>query len=131
MIQPGISHAVMVFNRSDETLSYNRPNFPRRSANAMCRRPVAGGKNFPRHNKGSGIRTKILEEIAETVECKEAPSGDLVEAKANDAKEDCENDEAADLDRFATESVYCCDRDPISWNKTGSTENEIAGSVVV
>lgn len=55
----------------------------------------------------------------------------MVEAESNDTEEKGENDEATELDRFATKRIDSCNRDPITRYKASTGEDKIAYTSVV
>ena len=57
--------------------------------------------------------------------------GNLVETKPDDTEEYSKYGKTADLNRFATNDIDCCDRDPIARDETGGREDKIPDTIVV
>lgn len=54
-----------------------------------------------------------------------------METKSDDSEKQCKYGKTTDLNRFATNSIDCCDRDPIARDETGGRENQIPDTIVV
>ena len=54
-----------------------------------------------------------------------------MESEADDAEKNGENQEATELDWFATDSIDCGNRDPISGNEARHREDEVTNTIVV
>ena len=65
--------------------------FPRSSTNSMRRRSIPGREYLTRNNECSGVRAKVLEKVAKTVESEEPMSGDRVISKSDNREEDGEH----------------------------------------
>lgn len=52
--------------------------------------------------------------------------GKLVIGKSNDDEEDGQDTEAHELDGFATDGVDCGHGDPVTWDGTGTNDDQIA-----
>jgi hypothetical protein len=97
----------------------------------MSSRTVTGREDFSRNNECSGIGSKVLEEVAETIERKEASSRDFMEPKSNNAKQNREDNKTSKLDRFPPDSVDGCDRHPIAGDETCAREDEVSYAIVI
>jgi hypothetical protein len=118
MVQPGIGSAP-ISQWSDQSLRDDCTNLSGSSADTMRSRTISRGENFAGNNKGRGIGTEVLEKIAETVKRKQSIGGNLVETKSDDSEKQRKYGKTADLNRFATNGIDCCDRDPIAGDETG------------
>ena len=54
-----------------------------------------------------------------------------METKSDDREKYGKNGKTADLNRFTTNSIDCCDRDPIARDETGGREDKIPDTIVV
>ena len=78
----------MIFQWSEQRLGDNGTDLARRSTNTECSRTISRGEYFPRDKERGCIRTKILKEVAKTVERKEATRGDSIESKTDGTEQD-------------------------------------------
>lgn len=72
-----------------------------------------------------------MEKIAETVKCKQSIGGNLMETKSDDGEKQRKYGKTADLNRFATNGIDCCDRDPIARDEAGGRKDQIPDTSVV
>ena len=54
-----------------------------------------------------------------------------METKPDDSEKHGKYGKTADLNRFATNGIDCCDRDPIARDKTGDRQDKIPDTIVV
>src|SRR5437773_8593085 len=69
MIQPGIRSS-SISQWSYQSLCNDSANLSGSSTDTMRSRTISGREDFSRNDKSSGVRTEVLEKVAETVEGK-------------------------------------------------------------
>ena len=119
MVDPLIG-STLVLQCSGENLRNDSADFAR-----SCRDTVSGGsitsrENFTGDDESGGVRTEVLEEVAETVKGEKSTCRNDVVAKSNDREKDCKNDETHELDRFTSDGIHGCDGHPVAGNQTGA-----------
>ena len=97
----------------------------------MGSRSVSGWEDFSRNDESSRVGSKVLEEIAETVEGEKTTSWDDFEAKSDNTEKDGKDEETTNLDGFTSNGINGSNRDPISRDKTSARKNKVAHTVVV
>lgn len=97
----------------------------------MRRRSVSCGEAFPWHDESCGIWSEVEEELGDNVKSKECTSRKFVVCEAHDAEDDGENDEATNLDGFATNGIDESNSNPVSWNSTGADDDQVTDGDVV
>ena len=70
VVQPRIRDAIVVFKGPNKCLRDDSANLTGRCTNTEGRRTIPSGEDFTGNKESRRIGTKVLEEIAKTVECK-------------------------------------------------------------
>ena len=130
MIQPSVGSA-SVSQGTDQSLRNNSPDFTGSSADTVRGRSISRGKDFTGNDKCRRIGSKVLEEVAKTVQSKQTSSWDGMETKTDDAEKNGEDSETADLDGLATDNINGCNGGPIARNETGARQDKISHTRVV
>jgi|SRR2546423_6337881 len=94
-------------------------------------RPIPSWKDLPRNNERGGIRSEVLEEVAETIERKQSSGRDNVKSESDNTKKDSKDEKSTDLNGLASNGVDRCYRNPIPRNEASARQNKIANTIVV
>ena len=92
---------------------------------------VACGETLSRNDESSGVRTPVEKELDEDVNGKLGVVVQVVVSETEDNEEYCEESESDQLERLTTDSVYCCNGQPVTRNSTGTGQNGVTGGEVV
>jgi hypothetical protein len=96
----------------------------------MTRAAHTCGEDFCGRDKGCGVGAEVEEELCEDVEREEVRFCEPAPGETEDAEDDGENKEAADLDGFAAELVDEENGAEVAWESTRADEYNLAcGSV--
>jgi len=122
VVQPSVG-AASVSQGADQSLRNDSTDLTGSSAHTVGGGTIPGGEDFARDDESRSVGTEILEEVAETIKSEESPGWDFVEAETDDAEENGKHSKAAHLDRFSTDSIDGCNRDPIARDETRARQN--------
>lgn len=71
----------------------------------MACRAVSSWKAFSRYDEGCRIRSKIEKKLSKYIESQERAFVKVIVSGSNDSEYDCQDEEAADLNRFPANGV--------------------------
>ena len=75
---------------------------------------VASGEALSRNDEGGGVRPGIEEELSQCVQRHQSTAGQIPKVETDHAKEQCQREEAENLDRLAADSVDKGSRHPVA-----------------
>lgn len=93
MVDPGVGSS-FVLQCAGHSLSHDGANLTGTSGDTVSCGSVSRREDFTRYNKGGGVGSEVLEEVAETVKSEKSASGNDVVSETDDTKQDGENNEA-------------------------------------
>ena len=97
----------------------------------MSSRSISSWVALTWDNESGGIWTKVLEQLTENVESKQATLAQPVVGKTNDTEQDSQDDETPELDKLSTNDVHGGDRQPVTWDTSGTDQDQVTCSLVV
>lgn len=112
--------------RSEDCLSDDGADLATGGAEAVGCAAVTSREAFTGHNERRGVGTEVEKELCEHVHGEKAVFTEFVVGEADDDKDDCQDDEAEELDRFAADGVDGRDRDPVAWDGAGDGDDQVA-----
>ena len=116
---------------ADDDLRDDGADLAGRGGQAVRGGAVAGGEALAGHDEGGGVGAEVEEELRDDVEGEQAFRAQLVVGKADDTEEDGEHGEAHVLDGLAPDGVDGRDRHPISGNRPGADDDDVADGGIV
>ena len=77
------------------------------------------------------LLTKVEEELRKNIQRKQRLAVELVKRKANNAENDCEDEETHKLDRLTADGVDSGYSSPVTWNSTSARDYQVSDGLVV
>lgn len=96
----------------------------------MRGRTVSGREAFSWYDEGGCVRAEVKEELCKNVEGKETLFAEGMIREADDDENDCQKDEAHELDRLAADGVNSRHSHPVTGDSTSTDDDQIADSSV-
>ena len=125
-----LARAADILETRKADLSDDSAELARGSRDTVGGTPVTSGEHFTGYNERGRVGTEVLEEVGQAVEEHEGLGGgsggnELVVAEAHDTEENCEDDEAHELDGLAAPGVDEEEGSPVAGNETGDDDDEV------
>jgi len=98
----------------EENLRKYRTQFPHSSTKAVSSAAYTSRKYFGGRNKSCGIRAEVEEKLCENIKDKQVLLREDFPCKPENTKNDRQNTETYDLDRFSSQSINGKDSQPVS-----------------
>ena len=96
----------------------------------MAGAAVAGGEALAGDDEGGGVGAEVEEQLGENVKGEQSALGEGVIGEADDGEDDSYDEEAADLDGFATQRVDQGDREPIARDAASADEDKVSDGII-
>lgn len=93
MVDPRVGSSI-VLQCSRHSLSNDGTNLTGTSGDTVGRGSVSGWEDFTRYNKGRGVGSEVLEEVAKTVKSEKSAGRNDVVSETDNTEQDGENNEA-------------------------------------
>ena len=114
MCSPALDH------RREENLRKHSAQLAHRGAEPVARRAHARGEDFRRRDEGGRVGSEVEEELCQNIQNQQVSVCEVSPGEAEDAEEERQDGEAADLDRLAAELVDCEDGEPVAGEGAGA-----------
>lgn len=98
------------------------------STEAVTGAAYASWEDFSGRDEGCCIGAEVEEELRQHVEDEEVFFGKHFPCESEDAEDDGEDEEAADLDAFTAEFIDCEDGEPVSGECAGTRQCQLNAS---
>lgn len=92
---------------------------------------VAGWEAFTRDDEGGCVGSEVEEELGDNVAGQKTFFSNLVVSETHDAENDCQDDEAHQLNWLASDGVGESDSDPVARNCSSADQDHVSNSDVV
>lgn len=118
---------------TEHTLRDDGTDLSSSSTDTVRGRAIPGWEALPGHNERGCVWPEIEEELSYHIETQQAIVGVLkfVITKADCNEEDCQNPEAYQLDRLASQCIDGRNGHPVARNCTGTDQNKISHGIAI
>jgi hypothetical protein len=91
----------------------------------VCGGANTGGEGFGGDDEGSGVSTKVEEELQEREACNKRSLSDGVDFTSHDGEEEGGHEETAELEPLAADDIDREERDVVAWQETEGSDDDV------
>lgn len=118
---------------AEDTLRDDGTNLPSSSTDTVGGGAIPGWEALSGHNERSCVWSEVEEELSYDIETQQTIVSvlQIIITKANCNEKDCQNPEAYQLDRLASQCIDGRNGHPVARNCTGTDQNKISHGVAI
>lgn len=131
LVPRAVGRRVLSQNRDADDLGDDGADLTRSCGNAVASRSISCRIAFSRNDKGRRVGAGVEEKLRNNVEGEHRAFAQVVKVETEDAEDDGEQKEAAELKGLTADAVDCEDGSPVARNGPGTCEYNHSNGLVV